>query len=39
MREVGEALDLSESRVCQLHSRIILRLKGQLRKFQAELLS
>ena len=39
MREIGEALDLSESRVCQLHSRIILRLKGQLRKFQAELLS
>ena len=39
MREIGEALDLSESRVCQLHSRIILRLKSQLQKFQAELLS
>ena len=39
MREIGEALDLSESRVCHLHSRIIFRLNGQLRKFQGELLS
>ena len=39
MREIGEALDLSESRVCQLHSRIILRLKGQMQKFQTELMS
>ncbi len=39
MREIGEALDLSESRVCQLHSRIILRLKSQMQKFQAELMS
>ncbi|MBN1442746.1 MAG: FliA/WhiG family RNA polymerase sigma factor [Planctomycetes bacterium] len=39
MREIGATLNLSESRVCQLHSRIIFRLKSQLRKFQAELLS
>ena len=39
MREIGSTLNLSESRVCQLHSRIILRLKNQLKKFQAELLS
>lgn len=39
MREIGATLNLSESRVCQLHSRIILRLKHQLKKFQAELLS
>ena len=39
MREIGEALDLSESRVCQLHSRIIIRLKSQMQKFQAELMS
>lgn len=39
MREIGEALSLSESRVCQLHSRIIFRLKHQLQKHQAELLS
>jgi len=39
MREIGEALDLSESRVCQLHSRIIIRLKSQMQKFQTELMS
>jgi len=39
MREIGATLNLSESRVCQLHSRIIIRLKNQLKKFQAELLS
>ena len=39
MREIGATLNLSESRVCQLHSRIIFRLKSQLKKFQAELLS
>lgn len=39
MREIGATLNLSESRVCQLHSRIILRLKNQLKKYQAELLS
>lgn len=39
MREIGATLNLSESRVCQLHSRIIFRLKSQLKKYQAELLS
>ncbi|MGQ9591509.1 MAG: FliA/WhiG family RNA polymerase sigma factor [Planctomycetota bacterium] len=39
MREIGATLNLSESRVCQLHSRIIFRLKNQLKKHQAELLS
>ncbi len=39
MREIGATLNLSESRVCQLHSRIIFRLKNQLKKVQTELLS
>lgn len=39
MREIGATLNLSESRVCQLHSRIVFRLKSQLKKYQAELLS
>ncbi|MGH9362590.1 MAG: FliA/WhiG family RNA polymerase sigma factor [Thermoanaerobaculia bacterium] len=39
MREIGATLNLSESRVCQLHSRIIIRLKSQLKKYQTELLS
>ena len=30
MREIGLVLDLSESRVCQLHTRILARLKGRL---------
>ncbi|MBI4568084.1 MAG: FliA/WhiG family RNA polymerase sigma factor [Planctomycetes bacterium] len=39
MREIGAALDLSESRVCQIHSRIILRLKSQLAKLRQDLMS
>jgi RNA polymerase sigma factor for flagellar operon FliA len=39
MREIGATLNLSESRVCQLHSRILIRLKNQLKKMQTELLS
>jgi RNA polymerase sigma factor for flagellar operon FliA len=30
MREIGLTLDLSESRVCQLHSRIVARLRAKL---------
>ncbi|MCI0651890.1 MAG: FliA/WhiG family RNA polymerase sigma factor [Planctomycetes bacterium] len=37
MREIGATLGLSESRVCQLHSRIVFRLKSQLRKYQKDL--
>ena len=39
MREIGATLNLSESRVCQLHSRILFRLKNQLKKYQVELFS
>lgn len=37
MREIGLTLDLSESRVCQLHSRIVARLKARLGARGAEL--
>jgi RNA polymerase sigma factor for flagellar operon FliA len=37
MREIGASLDLSESRVCQLHSRIVARLRNQLSKYQRDL--
>ena len=30
LKEIGAVLDLSESRVCQIHSRVLLRLKGIL---------
>jgi RNA polymerase sigma factor for flagellar operon FliA len=37
MKEIGETLDLSESRVLQMHSSIINRLRSQLEKRQKEL--
>ena len=37
MKEIGETLDLSESRVSQMHSAILLRLRNQLDKRQKEL--
>ena len=37
MREIGATLGLSESRVCQLHSRIVLRLRNQLKKYKQDL--
>jgi RNA polymerase sigma factor for flagellar operon FliA len=38
MKEIGATLDLSESRVCQIHTKIVQRLKGELKKRQAELM-
>jgi RNA polymerase sigma factor for flagellar operon FliA len=32
LKEIGEALQISESRVSQIHTKAILRLKGKLRK-------
>ena len=37
MKEIGETLDLSESRVSQMHSAILQRLKTQLTERQREL--
>jgi RNA polymerase sigma factor for flagellar operon FliA len=37
MREIGEALDLSESRVSQMHSAVLDRLRTQLERRQKEL--
>ncbi len=31
MKEIGKTLNITESRVCQLHSQAILRLKGKLK--------
>ncbi|MDQ7778503.1 MAG: FliA/WhiG family RNA polymerase sigma factor [Planctomycetota bacterium] len=38
MKEIGATLDLSESRVCQIHAKLMLRLKNHLRKLRSELL-
>ncbi|MCE9584334.1 MAG: FliA/WhiG family RNA polymerase sigma factor [Planctomycetes bacterium] len=38
MKEIGATLDLSESRVCQIHSKIISRLKDELSRRRTDLL-
>ncbi len=38
MKEIGEILDLTESRVCQIHSNVMSRLKGQLSKVKVRIL-
>lgn len=35
MKEIGEILSVTESRVCQLHTQAILRLRGRLQKIIA----
>ncbi len=32
LREIGEILDVSESRVCQIHTKVVTRLRGYLSK-------
>lgn len=39
MREIGEVLGLSESRVCQIHSRVLRRLRERMSPMREELLS
>lgn len=38
MKEIGETLELSESRVCQIHARVMARLKEEFCRKKAELL-
>lgn len=33
MKEIGRALDISESRVCQLHGKALIKLKNTLKEF------
>jgi RNA polymerase sigma factor for flagellar operon FliA len=33
LKEIGEALDLTESRICQIHTKGILRLRGKLKRY------
>jgi RNA polymerase sigma factor for flagellar operon FliA len=35
LKEIGEVMEVSESRVCQIHSQAIVRLKGRLRDWTA----
>jgi RNA polymerase sigma factor for flagellar operon FliA len=34
MREIGEIMELTESRVCQIHSNVMMRLKTQIERTQ-----
>lgn len=34
MKEIGKVLDISESRVCQLHGKALIRLKGKIKQFK-----
>jgi RNA polymerase sigma factor for flagellar operon FliA len=37
LREIGEILDVSESRICQIHTKVITRLRSHLMKRAGEL--
>ena len=37
MKEIAKILELTESRVCQIHSKVIGRLKTQLKRLRCEL--
>jgi len=37
LKEIGLTLDLTESRICQIHSQAILRLRGGLKKFRYDI--
>lgn len=36
LREISEVLEVSESRICQIHSSAIIKLRGKLRKYLEE---
>jgi RNA polymerase sigma factor for flagellar operon FliA len=33
LKEIGETLDLTESRICQIHTKAILKLRGKLKRY------
>jgi RNA polymerase sigma factor for flagellar operon FliA len=37
LREIGEILNVSESRVCQIHTKVVLRLRSLLMKKTGEI--
>jgi RNA polymerase sigma factor for flagellar operon FliA len=37
LREIGEVLDVSESRVCQIHTKVVTRLRSHLMKAVGEI--
>jgi RNA polymerase sigma factor for flagellar operon FliA len=37
LKEIGEVLDLSESRICQIHSSAVVKLRGMLEDWRGEI--
>jgi RNA polymerase sigma factor for flagellar operon FliA len=37
MKEIGEVLDYTESRICQIHSKVMLKLRARLKQYFSEL--
>jgi RNA polymerase sigma factor for flagellar operon FliA len=37
LKEIGEILDVTESRVCQIHTKAILRLQGKIRRHEGKM--
>ena len=37
LREIGEVLGVTESRICQLHSKAMMRLRGRLQSWQQDM--
>jgi RNA polymerase sigma factor for flagellar operon FliA len=37
LKEIGEILDVTESRVCQIHTKAILRLQGKIRRHEGRM--
>jgi len=36
LKEIGEILDVTESRVCQIHTKAIMRLKGKIQRHEGK---
>jgi len=36
LKEIGEILDVTESRVCQIHTKALLRLKGKIQRHEGK---
>ena len=37
LREIGEVVGVTESRICQLHSKAMMRLRGRLQAWQQDM--
>ncbi len=38
LKEIGEIMELTESRICQIHTKCILKLRGKLKRVLKDVL-